>query len=76
MTGKVVNGPIMFFFVFLLLLFPSSETSSSDCSKSDCDGRYALLSVDMRPRLCKAALEVLRALADALWAWKSRSSAA
>ena len=47
MTGKVVNGPIMFFFVFLLRLFPSSETSSSDCSKSDCVGRYALLSVDV-----------------------------
>src|SRR5712671_333470 len=32
---KVVNGPPIFFFNFLLLLFPSLEISLSDCSKSD-----------------------------------------
>ena len=51
------NLPLYFFFLFL-----SSPSSSSESSRSDCVGLYALLSVDMRPRLC-AALLALRCAA-------------
>lgn len=71
-TGRLVNGPPCppDLLPFLLRArLPPSEISSSVASRSEAVGRYALLSVDMRLRLCRV---------DAFCptvAWYSRSSA-